>query len=154
MYILLQAEIFKNDFEEERKDRQKAQGALANSDKKSYAKIYQEQTAELHKDFHLIRKERKDLKTELARVMAKLKMDRETAREAITHIKTQTETISREKEWYREYYEQMKEKEEELESYKVVCEELRDKIESLNTALGKKRLLEDREISKLKDQVN
>ena len=96
----MQAEIYKADFLEERKDRERARGELADMQRASGQDLaFHEERLQLHKEIHSLKQECNELKTERARNEA-IARQREMA----------IEMLSREKESYKHKAE-MKEKE-------------------------------------------
>lgn len=77
---------------EERKDRERAQGALEELKKKKggWTLVYQEEIAHLNKQVEALKKEHSTMKTERARAEASVK----SSREVIGHLKTQIEELA------------------------------------------------------------
>ena len=145
-------EIFKCDFEEERRDRTKAQGLLADfQSKKNIAAIYREQEALLRQERDSAIQERNDLKRELSKANVELSKRAEVAtlKEGFKHHIKETEKIIRQKDHYKGFYEQVKPLEREVESSKKVIAVLRAHIEELN----RKVKLKEKELHGAVEQV-
>ncbi len=84
---------------EERKDRERARGALDELRKKKGGQnlVLQEEVAALQKDLHDLRKEYNQAKTKNARDEAKLKNELDTSRTVLERLKSQVERLSSER---------------------------------------------------------
>lgn len=71
----MQAKIFESDFQEERKDRERAQGNLEELLNKGHAEPFQDPAAALYAEIAETRSERNNLKTTLVKVEAILKIE-------------------------------------------------------------------------------
>ena len=94
-----QAETYKADFEEERRDRVKAEGALEDmrKEKGGLETVFTEDRAELYQEINRLRKSCSDLKMKVQETEQKHKKESECSKSVIQHMKEQMEKLTHEK---------------------------------------------------------
>ena len=153
----MQAEIFKSDFEEERRDRTRAHGELeVLRIKGGQTKAYRKQVSALQIDIDKTRRERNQMKTKLATVEAKSKTEYYDLKKNIFKSKTEIEKLTRERDSYREQCAKKKEIQADLTKSKNVVEKCRKSIEVLTHkthVLKEEKKFLSEEIKGLDEQV-
>jgi chromosome segregation ATPase len=107
---LIQAEIYKADFLEERKDREIARGELEDLRKKKggEALVFHEQVAALQKEIDEVRRERNHLKKSFAGGEAKYRDELATAGKVIANFQKQVEGITKERDHWKYQFDNSK----------------------------------------------
>ena len=130
----MQAEIFKSDFEEERRDRTRAHSELeVLRSKEGKSKAYQKQVSALQIDIDKTRWERNQMKTKLATVEAKSKTESYDLKKKNSKLKSDVERLTSERDSYIEQCAKKKGIQADLTKSKNDIENFRKKIEVLTS---------------------
>ena len=153
----MQAEIFKSDFEDERRDRSRSQGELEVLRKMvGQTKADQKLLPALQIDIDKIRKEHNKVTTKLAMVESKLKTESCNSKEVIFQLKTENEKLTGERDSYREQCAKIKGIQADVTKSKSATEKCRKKIDLLTQEahdLKEEKILTSKVIKGLEKQV-